>query len=70
MLLYGTEVRAASACMIAMLMNLQEPNVDDPLNKEAAEKLAQDPRGFERIVRTSISRGERINGAYFPPCSA
>jgi hypothetical protein len=48
----------------------QDPNVDDPLNKEAAQRLQQDPQRFERLVRNSITRGERIDGHHFPPCMA
>jgi len=36
-----------------------EPNPDDPLNKEAAEKLASDKRGFSNAVTRSL-RGETL----------
>ena len=49
---------------------LQDPNVDDPLNKEAAKMMAQHRDRFERLVRSSITRGETIDGEYFPACKA
>lgn len=45
-----------------------DPNVDDPLNKEAAQMMSQDRSKFERLVKLSITRGQEINGTYFPPC--
>lgn len=48
--------------------DVQDPNVDDPLNKEAAQMMSQDRAKFERLVKLSISRGQEINGTYFPPC--
>ena len=47
---------------------LQDPNPDDPLNKEAAEMQTNNPRQFEAQVQASIMRGCSINGHYFPPC--
>lgn len=49
---------------------LQDPNPDDPLNKEAAEMQTNSPRQFEARVQASILRGCSINGHYFPPCRA
>ncbi|PSC76337.1 NEDD8-conjugating enzyme Ubc12 [Micractinium conductrix] len=43
------------------------PNPDDPLNKEAAQMMAQSPGQFERLVSQSITRGCSIAGEYFPP---
>ena len=48
----------------------QDPNPDDPLNKEAAEMQTNSPRQFEAQVQASILRGCSINGHYFPPCRA
>ena len=48
--------------------SVQDPNVDDPLNKEAAQMMSQDRSKFERLVKLSITRGQEINGTYFPPC--
>ena len=44
-----------------------EPNPEDPLNKEAAKVLSQDPRQFQNNVRRSMS-GAYIGNTYFPPC--
>jgi ubiquitin-protein ligase len=46
----------------------QDPNPEDPLNKEAAEMQKNNPRHFESNVQASIMRGHHINGHYFPPC--
>lgn len=46
-----------------------DPNPDDPLNKEAAEVLRQDPRQFEINVRRSI-QGGYVAGTQFPSCLA
>jgi len=45
----------------------QDPNPDDPLNKEAAQRLRADARAFESLVQRSIAHGASIDGAYFPP---
>ena len=49
---------------------LQDPNPEDPLNKEAAEMLQSNPRQFEHSVQVSIMRGASIGTSYFPPCRA
>ena len=49
---------------------LQDPNPDDPLNKEAAEALVSDRYTFERQVQAAISRGTSIGRDYFPACRA
>lgn len=48
----------------------QDPNPEDPLNKEAAEMLQSNPRQFEHSVQVSIVRGASIGTSYFPPCRA
>ena len=48
----------------------QDPNPDDPLNKEAAEALVSQRPAFERQVQSAIARGAHIGGHYFPPCRA
>ncbi len=48
----------------------QDPNPEDPLNKEAAEMQQSNPRQFESQVQASILRGAYINGNFFPPCRA
>merc|ERR1712070_453662 len=48
----------------SVLMGLQflmlEPNADDPLNKEAANMLAQDRQRFEQVVRQTF-RGQSMS---------
>lgn len=43
-----------------------DPNHDDPLNKEAADVLKENPRQFEQNVRRSL-QGGYIGSNYFPP---
>ena len=57
------DVRCGAACV-------QDPNPEDPLNKEAAEMQQSNARQFEAQVQASIRRGTYIGGTYFPPCSA
>lgn len=49
-----------------LLENMQAPNPDDPLNKEAAQMMQQSPAQFERLVAQSITRGCSIGGEFFP----
>jgi hypothetical protein len=49
---------------------VQDPNPDDPLNKEAAEALVSQRPAFERQVQSAIGRGAHIGSHYFPPCRA
>lgn len=51
-------------------MRLQDPNVEDPLNKDAAKMLAQDRSRFEKLVQRSIVSGCTIDGSTFPACPA
>ena len=46
---------------------LQEPNPEDPLNKEAAEVLQTNRRLFETNVQKSL-RGGYIGSVYFERC--
>lgn len=48
----------------------QDPNPDDPLNKEAAVAFQENPRRFEMDVQRAIMHGHVINGQMFPPCKA
>lgn len=45
----------------------QEPNPEDPLNKEAAEVLQTNRRLFEQNVAKSM-RGGHIGNVYFERC--
>jgi hypothetical protein len=47
----------------------QDPNPEDPLNKDAAAKLQENARSFESYVQRSINYGLQIDGAWFPPCA-
>lgn len=53
-----------------MRMRPQDPNPEDPLNKEAAEMFTQSRGQFERYVTAAITRGCSIGGTYFPACRA
>uniref|UniRef100_A0A672ML07 Ubiquitin conjugating enzyme E2 M n=1 Tax=Sinocyclocheilus grahami TaxID=75366 RepID=A0A672ML07_SINGR len=46
---------------------LQEPNPEDPLNKEAAEVLQTNRRLFEQNVQRSL-RGGYVGATYFERC--
>lgn len=48
-------------------LHLQEPNPEDPLNKEAAEVLQNNKRLFEHNV-TKAMRGGYIGETYFERC--
>ena len=56
-------------CLKAKLY-LQDPNPEDPLNKEAADMFRDQRRAFESQVQQSIVRGAYINGSHFPACRA
>lgn len=45
----------------------QEPNPEDPLNKEAAEVLQSNRRLFEQNVQRSL-RGGYVGATYFERC--
>jgi hypothetical protein len=47
----------------------QDPNPEDPLNKDAAQKLKDNPSSFENYVQRSIKYGVQIDGTYFPACT-
>ena len=46
---------------------LQEPNPEDPLNKEAALELQSNRRLFEQNVQKTM-KGGHLNGIYFERC--
>lgn len=47
--------------------HFQEPNPEDPLNKEAAEVLQTNRRLFEQNVQRSL-RGGYVGATYFERC--
>lgn len=53
------------SCVCVLL--LQEPNPEDPLNKEAAEVLQSNRRLFEQNVQRSL-RGGYVGATYFERC--
>lgn len=60
----------AAAVVIAAVASVQDPNPEDPLNKEAAQKFQESQRNFETIVQRSIHYGAQIANDYFPPCAS
>jgi len=46
---------------------LQQPNHEDPLNREAAAVLRDDPKMFKRIVKKTMA-GAYVGSTYFPRC--
>lgn len=50
-----------------VLYENQEPNPEDPLNKEAAEVLQTNRRLFENNVAKAM-RGHSVGGTYFEAC--
>ena len=59
-------VLSVSSIIYGLQYLFLDPNPDDPLNKEAAEALRENARGFEAAVRRSLSGGY-IGSTYFPP---
>lgn len=49
------------------ILYFQEPNPEDPLNKEAAEVLQNNRRVFEQNVRKAMSGGY-VGNTYFERC--
>lgn len=56
--------------MLCTRIAVQDPNPEDPLNKEAAESLLQNRNQFEQVIQRHIRHGAHINGGYWPPCNA
>lgn len=50
-----------------MYLNFQEPNPEDPLNKEAADELQSNRRLFEQHVQRAM-RGGYVGTSYFERC--
>ena len=55
-----------SDLVILLSILAQDPNPEDPLNKEAAEMMQNNLRSFESMVARSVVHGATINGTYFP----
>ena len=50
-------VLSISSVVFGLSLLFSEPNPDDPLNKDAAEDLAQTPKNFELNVRRAMQGG-------------
>lgn len=53
--------------MTQLFVFIQEPNPEDPLNKEAAEVLQNNRRLFEQNVQKAM-RGGYVGSVYFERC--
>ena len=62
-------VLSISAVIYGLLFLFLEPNPADPLNKEAADALQENPAQFESNVRKTLA-GSYIGQEYFPPALA
>lgn len=59
-------VLSISSIIYGLQFLFLDPNPDDPLNKEAAQEMQNNPRQFEYNVKNSIVKGAYINNVYFP----
>lgn len=53
--------------IVGLMFLFLEPNMDDPLHKEAAEVMARDRRQFERNVATAMQGGS-VAGTRYDAC--
>ncbi len=60
-------VLSISSVVYGLQFLFLDPNPEDPLNKDAAQILRNDPRQFAANVKRSMS-GCYIGNTYFPPC--
>lgn len=58
-------VLGINTVILGLIFLFIEPNPDDPLNKEAAELMRNNPAVFAEKVRKSL-KGGMIDGANFP----
>lgn len=65
--LNGINANALTLFCLFFHLVLQEPNPEDPLNKEAAEVLQTNRRLFENNVAKAM-RGHSVGGTYFEAC--
>mmetsp|Transcript_2648 Transcript_2648/g.7297 ORF Transcript_2648/g.7297 Transcript_2648/m.7297 type:complete len:183 (+) Transcript_2648:3-551(+) len=61
-------VLSISAVIYGLQFLFLEPNPSDPLNKDAADALQDNPRAFQMNVKRSMA-GAYIGSEYFPPCT-
>jgi len=62
-------VLSISSIICGLQFLFLDPNPDDPLNKEAAALLRDNPRQFEMNVKRSIQGGV-VDGTHFPSSRA
>jgi len=59
-------VLSISSVLFGLQYLFLDPNPDDPLNKEAADVLRNNPRQFDQHVRLSV-QGGYVGNTHFPP---
>jgi ubiquitin-conjugating enzyme E2 M len=50
---------------LSLSLDIQEPNPEDPLNKEAAQLMISNKIAFERNVKQSLNGGV-VDGKQYP----
>ena len=60
-------VLSISSVVYGLQFLFLDPNPEDPLNKEAAKVLRENPTQFQSNVRKTL-HGAYIGNTYFPPC--
>jgi ubiquitin-conjugating enzyme E2 M len=63
--LFSSQCLSHHVPLLTFYPALQEPNPDDPLNKEAAQLMIDRPRDFERNVKQAL-QGGYVAGKQFP----
>ena len=63
--LFSSQCPSHHVPLLTFYAALQEPNPDDPLNKEAAQLMIDRPRDFERNVKQAL-QGGYVAGKQFP----
>ena len=58
-------VLGVNAVILGLIFLFIEPNANDPLNKEAAELMRDQPQEFSNKVRRTL-RGGQYDGRDFP----
>lgn len=61
-------VLSISSVVYGLQFLFLDPNPEDPLNKDAALKLQENPKVFENLVQRTVTHGSYIDGQHFPPC--
>ena len=58
-------VLGINAVVLGLIFLFIEPNPNDPLNHDAAQKMRDDPSGFATKVKRTL-RGGHFDGKQFP----